>query len=131
MYSNFKNTGVLAIASFLAASSVVGVAGVAEAHSMHKSAVSSSTVTDDPTANAVRAWRGGPINVMSTAELNSAEAQSISDADQLDPSQLSALRAAIKSNRGLEQALAKQNISVNDVAGADVATDGGIVFYTM
>lgn len=131
MSSNFSNAGLIAIASFLTASSVVGMAGVADAKTMHKSSIAAATDTSDPTANAVRSWRGGPLNVMSTAELPSAEAQNISDQDQLDPSQLMKLRDAVKANPGLERALAKQDVSVKDIAGATVSADGGILLYTM
>jgi hypothetical protein len=131
MSSNFSNAGLIAIASFLTASSVVGVASVADAKTMHKSAVAAAADTSDPTANAVRSWRGGPLNVMSTDELPSSEAQSISDQDQLEPSQLTSLRNAVRANPALERALAKQDVSIKDIAGATVSADGGILLYTM
>jgi hypothetical protein len=84
--------------------------------------------SDDTLDRTIRHWRGSRFNVQNIAELALGEAGPISDR-ATEPHYINQLHAAIEHNRELEQRLARENVNVADVIGAQGALDGSLTFY--
>lgn len=134
MTIQIKQAGALALATMLAATAVLGVAGSANAQP-HKHNTAAATVTEQAPAagdaidTAIRASNGTNFSIVSQSQLSSGMSGEIRLTTSAD--ELKGIRDSIAANPALASQITGRNIEIKEITGATKALDGSLVLYTM
>jgi hypothetical protein len=135
MNGKIQYAGTFALAAILTTGAAFGVAGAANAASMHMKtapvADAAFVADDSATASAIHNWNGAPVDVLKSWDMDKATAAEVADQARLQPQLVTGLRADIRSNPALVKKLQMQNVNIDNIDGAQNSLTGGIVFYQL